>query len=190
MKRLGALAALGLALMLAGGKELRNVELIRVVGIDNGKTNLEIRLTAAEGGEEAAIYETEGEDYLAAAEALKEKGARRLELTHVTAVILGDGTEVEEILWQQVLHRKSGYGATVWLAAEGDAGAVIRAGTSAAARLENLKENGGVAAPTVMEALRDLRENGKTNLPEIDVEKGEIVWTGWRTVTAQDEAGR
>lgn len=186
MKRRAAAAAAAVAVVLLGGrgKELSHAEAARVLGVDGAAEGVMLAVPQEEG-----CLTAEGKDFLDAEEKLKSAGDKRLELTHVTAVILGDGARAEEILWQQVLHRKSGYGATVWLAAEGDAGAVIRGGTNAAARLENLEENGGAAAPTVMEALRELRENGKTKLPVIEVKEGEIVWTGWQEVTAQDEAG-
>lgn len=88
-------------------------------------------------------------------------------------MVLGQVEELKEVLWQQVNHRKSGYGATVWLAGNGSPRSLLQQAEQTAQRLESLRENGGIAAPTLMEALRDLEEEGQTALPVLEIEEGE-----------------
>lgn len=182
-----AAGAMALALAVSGrGQELRHAALAEVVAVENGKTNLELEITAAlEGG---AVLEARGEGLEEALTALKSAGTERVEMSHVTAVVLGDGLDTEELLWQQVKHRKSGYGATVWLAAEGEAGALLSQAEEPAERLRNLEENGGAGAPGVMEALRALTEVGEVEVPIIDVEDGKLVLVG-REIIRASEAG-
>lgn len=178
---------MALALAVSGrGQELRHAALAEVVAVENGKTNSRLELTAAvEGG---AVLRSEGEGLEEALEALKSAGTERVEVSHVTAVVLGRGVDTEELLWQQVKHRKSGYGATVWLAAEGEAGALLRQAEEPAERLRNLEKNGGAAAPGVMEALRALTEVGEVEVPILDVEDGKLVLVG-REIIQASEAG-
>lgn len=177
-----------LCLVLTGcGRDLSHVEMIRVVGVENGKTNFDILLTAVSGGEESELYTTEGKDLLEAQDRLREQGRSRLELTHITAVVLGRVEELEEVLWQQVNHRKSGYGATVWLAGDGSPQRLLQQAEQAAQRLESLRENGGIAAPTLMEALRDLEEEGQTTLPVLEIKEGELRVTAWRVIGTNGE---
>lgn len=189
MKR-GAALALGLAMgmLLCGcGRELSHVKLIRVIGVDEAEG--ELRLVAVDGDEEPEVTLAQGEELSQAVEKLKGAGKERLELTHVTAVVLGQVEDPAELLWQQVKHRKSGYGATLWLAANGSAQATLEGADSPAERLRSLEENGNVAAPSLMDALRELTERGEVRLPEVEVREGEIQVVGWRTIRDKAEGG-
>lgn len=188
MKRRVAAAAAAVAVVLLGGrgKELSHAEAARVLGVDGAAEGVMLAVPQEEG-----CLMAEGEDLLDAEEKLKSAGDKRLELTHVTAVVLGETEELKEWLWQQVKHRKSGYGARLWLAEGGGAAELLAGQATAAERLENLEENGGVDAPTLMEGLRELTENGKTTLPVVGLRDGRLCLVGWKTVKAgEEEDGR
>lgn len=179
--RRALIAALVLLLCLLGrgGDELEDVSLLRVIGVD---ARAPVRLTALTGGADHEDFETAGADIEEAQDALKALGEKRLELTHVSQLLLGPECAVEDTLTQAVLHRKSGYGATVWRT-DGDAGELLtRAEGDPAARLKSLEENAGARAPTVLDALRALRETGEVTLPVAGLEDGELALTGYETI--------
>lgn len=183
MKRFVNTALLCLA---AGGllcgcapRELSEVTLIQTMAIDGAGP---IVLTAV--GEEAsgtAVYRTAGEDLSAAQDALRWEGTTRLEATHVSQLVLGPEADVPGALWAVAVHRESGCGATVWLTGE-EAGAVLSAAADPAGRLRSMEENGGVAAPTVLEALSDLEREGRVTLPVLALAGDELRAAGERTV--------
>lgn len=179
--RVAALLAL-VCLLSACGRELSQVTLIRVLGVDEGAAGL--TLTARSGDAASSAQTGRGETLSAALEDLKGAGNTRLELTHVTAVVAGEVENLADLLWQQVNHRKSGYGATLWLSDAPTAAELLAGVEDPAARLKSLEENAGVAAPTLMEALRALSERGQVTLPVLGREGDTLCLTGWRTVSA------
>lgn len=181
----GKLIVVGLALagLLCGcaGQELTDVTLIQAVGVDGPGP---VTLTAVGDEEEApALYRATGQTVTAAQEGLRGLGRTRLELTHVAQVVLGPDADVARTLWEQVTHRKSGYGATVWLCADGTtAWELLRRAEDPSARLKSLEENGGAAAPTVLEALSALSRTGRTRLPVLTAQGDDLRVAGYRTV--------
>lgn len=172
----GMILALGLALLLTGcgGTELSNVSLVRTLGIDGGGP---VTVTAIAGGEdERALFHCAGEDVLAAEETLETLGTERLAVTHVGQVVLGEDTSVQ-CLWDEVVHRDSGYGATVWLAEEGTAYGLLSAVDDPAGRLKHLEES-GVAAPTLLEAVSALVRDGQVTVPVLGLRDGELEVVG------------
>lgn len=178
---MAALLAL-MCLLSACGRELSHVTLIRVLGVEEAAGA--VTLTALPGGDAPSAQTGRGETLSAAVEDLKGAGDTRLELTHVTAVVAGEVENLPDLLWQQVNHRKSGYGATLWLAGEGTAAELLAGAEDPAARLRSLEENAGVVAPTILEALRALCQRGQVTLPVLGREGNTLCLTGWRTVLA------
>lgn len=180
MKKALLLTASLLFLTGCGGKELSNVSLARTLGIDGGGP---VVVTAVAGDEEErALFSAAGEDVIAAQRALETLGTERLAVTHVGQVVLG-ATAAPGTLWDEVLHRDSGYGATVWLAEEGSAQALLSAADDPAGRLKHLEES-GAAAPSLMEAVSALARDGRVSLPVIGIRNGEIEITGERELYA------
>lgn len=181
MRKLLIVSLVLAALLTAGGsRELTDVTLVRVLGVDG---SVPVTLTALGDQEgEPKCYQTRGPDVIRARERLKELGETRLEVTHVAQLVLGPDVPVAEVLWQEVTHRESGYGATVWLTEAREAGELLAAAAEPARRLRSMEENGGVAAPTLLEALSALSREGRTTLPVLGLEGEELRVVGWRTV--------
>lgn len=185
MKKL-ILIGLSLAGLLTGcgGQELADVTLIQTLGVDGPGP---VELTALGEGEEGeSLYTLRGEDVTQAQEGLRAVGDTRLAVTHVAQLVLGPGARVEETLWQELAHRESGYGATVWLSEEWSAGELLAGAERASARLSSLEENAGVAAPTILTALSDLERQGWVELPVLTREAGRLQLSGWRRIEKKE----
>lgn len=180
MKKRSVIGLWGLALMGllsgCGGRELANVTLIQTVAVDGPGP---VTLTAVGDGE---LYRLAAEDAAAGQEGLAALGVRRLETTHIQQLVLGPDVDVAECLWQEATHRESGYGATVWRHRGGPAGDLLETAPDLPQRLVSLEENGGVDAPTVLEALSDLTCRGRTRLPVLAVEGDQVLVTGYEIV--------
>lgn len=184
MKRVIYLAcALTLLLTGCGGQELANVSLIRTLGVDGQGP---VAVTAVAGGEEEReIFCAQGEDVIAAQEELKTLGVKRLAVTHMGQVVLGAEASVQA-LWDEVIHRDSGYGATVWLAEEGTAQELLSEADDPAGRLKHLEEQ-GAAAPSLLEAVSALARDGQVEVPLLGLRDGELEITGKRALRWEGE---
>lgn len=180
MKKAVLLAAGLLFLTGCGGRELANVSLVRTLGIDGAGP---VTVTAVAGEEEErALFSCEGEDVIAAQEKLETLGTERLAVTHVGQVVLGEEASVET-LWDEVVHRESGYGATVWVSEESSAYALLSEAEDPAGRLKHMEES-GAAAPSLLEAVSALAREGKVTVPVVGLRGGEIEVTGERELYA------
>lgn len=181
MRKLMLISLVLAALLTAGGsRELTDVTLVQVLGVDGSGP---VTLTAVGDEEEVPRrYRAQGPDVVQAQEGLKKLGETRLEVTHVAQLVLGPDAAVEEVLWQEVTHRESGYGATLWLTEDGTAEELLTAAALPAQRLRSMEENGGVAAPTLLEALSALTREGRVVLPVLGLVGEELRVVGWRTV--------
>lgn len=167
-----------------GGQELADVTLIQTMGVDGSGP---VELTALGDGEEGErLYTLQGEDVARAQEQLKGAGSTRLTVTHVAQLVLGRSVRVEETLWQELAHRESGYGATVWLSGELSARELLAGAEETSARLKSLEENAGVAAPTILNALSDLERQGWVELPVLARTAGRLELSGWRRITREE----
>lgn len=166
-----------------GGRELSEVALVRTLGIDGPGP---VTVTAVVGSEgERTLFHCVGPDVIAAQETLETLGAERLAVTHVGQVVLGPQAGAAA-LWDEVVHRDSGYGATVWLAEEGSAQELLAGADDPAGRLKHLEES-GVAAPNLLEVVSALARDGKVRVPVVGLRGGELEVTGERELYA-DEA--
>lgn len=182
MKKTILLAA-GLLLLLTGcaGHELSNVSLVRTLGIDGVGP---VTVTAIAGGEgERALFSCAGKDVPAAQKTLETLGAQRLAVTHIGQVVLGEDTSVQ-CLWDEVVQRESGYGATVWLAEEGTAHDLLTRSDDPAGRLKHLEES-GVAAPTLLEAVSALVRRGEVTVPVLGLRAGELEVVGQQALKGE-----
>lgn len=176
MKKTLILALALLFLAGCGGRELANVSLVRTLGIDGAGP---VTVTAVAGvEEERSLFHCEGEDVVAAQGTLETLGTERLAVTHVWQVVLGESATARA-LWDEVVHRDSGYGATVWLAEQGSAYGLLSEADDPAGRLKHLEES-GVAAPSLLEAVSALTRDGKVTVPVVGLRGGEIQVTGER----------
>lgn len=174
MKKALYLAFALLFLAGCGGQELSNVSLVRTLGIDGPGP---VAVTAVAGAEEErALFYATGEDVIAAQKALETLGSERLAVTHVGQVVLGENATAQA-LWDEVVHRDSGYGATVWLTESGSAYGLLADADDPAGRLKHLEES-GAAAPSLMEAVSALARDGEVAVPVIGLRGGEIEITG------------
>ena len=154
MKKTLILALALLFLAGCGGRELANVSLVRTLGIDGAGP---VTVTAVAGEEEErSLFHCEG----------------------VGQVVLGESATARA-LWDEVVHRDSGYGATVWLAEQGSAYGLLSEADDPAGRLKHLEES-GVAAPSLLEAVSALTRDGKVTVPVVGLRGGEIQVTGER----------
>ncbi len=167
------------ALSGCAGRELTDVTLIQALGVD-GAGPVELTAVGEDEGERT-VYRVRGENVTLAQEGLKDLGETRLEVTHVAQLVLGRSADLTDTLWREVIHRKSGYGATVWLA-DGEAGALLEGSADLSRRLKAMEENAGVRAPTLMEALSTLTREGQVELPVLTAADGAPELAGYRTV--------
>lgn len=173
--------ALAVLLTACGGRELTDVTLIQTLGVDGAE---QVELTAVgeeeEGGE--PCYRTQGVDLAQARARLKELGTTRLEVTHVAQLVLGPDVPVADVLWQELTHWDSGYGATVWLTLAEPAGELLAGAAQPCKRLAAMEKNGSVDAPTLLEALSTLSREGEVTLPVLERQGEELRAAGTRTV--------
>lgn len=172
--------ALGLVFVLTGcgGTELSNVSLVRTLGIDGTGP---VTVTAVAGEEdEGGLFHCAGEDVWEAQERLATLGSARLAVTHVGQVVLGADASAQ-CLWDEVVHRDSGYGATVWLTEGGTAYGLLSGADDPAGRLKHLEES-GVAAPTLLEAVSALARDGQVTAPVLGLRGGELEVVDWRAL--------
>lgn len=174
MKKILPLAMSLLFLTGCGGRELSNVSLVRTLGID-GPGPVAVTAIAGEA-DERALFCAEGKDVIAAQKALETLGTERLAVTHVGQVVLGE-TATAQALWDEVVHRDSGYGATVWLAESGSAYGLLADADDPAGRLKHLEES-GATAPSLMEVVSALARDGQAAVPVVGIRDGEIEITG------------
>lgn len=158
-----------------GGEEMKDARMVETLGVDGGD---EVTVTALGDEEEPKTYQAAGGDVMEAQKGLAVLGEKRVSVTHVGHILLGEGVAVGETLWRELECRESGYGAKVW-ACPGAAAEVLENAENVSSRLKALEERGGVDAPTVLEAVRQLKEEGVTRLPVIEVKDGQAVPNGY-----------
>ncbi len=169
---LGVIAAVWLT---QGGAELKDVCLVETLAVDGAET---VTVTALGDEDQPKTYRASGADVMEAQAGLAALGDKRVSVTHVGHILLGEEADVEKTLWRELECRESGYGAKVW-ACPGEAGSVLEDGEDVSARLKALEERGGVDAPALLDAVRRLREDGTARLPVVEVVDGQIIPAGY-----------
>ncbi len=183
MKRV--LLCLAMCLVLTGCKslpfarELESTMLVQVLGVD--WTGDGVVLTAAGdpgAGGGAEVLSAWGQDVQEAKEALMGAGEVYVSLTHVTQIVLGEGSAYQKILEAVLEEATLGQSATVWLTAGGTANQVMVAVNGGAKRLSSIELNSGVRAVTVLQSLMWMEETGGVRLPVLEAKGNTLVWKG------------
>lgn len=175
----GVAAACALLLLLSGcgvpDREPAGLALVRVLGVDGSGP---VELTAVCGSDQGDGDRgwAAGESLSAAGEELPWSGAEKLSLTGVSFLVVGPGTELEQVLLWALEDVELGAAATVWLAEEG-AGELLNPCGDPASDLELLKRQ-GIAPPTVAGAAAALFTDGRVALPLLTQREGRVVSAG------------
>lgn len=187
MKKCLCAAACGLLCSLLAGcevlpypRELEDTLLVRVLGVDWKKDD--VSLTAADLPEEGAlarILTAEGSSPEESHQALKEAGEEYVALTHVTQIVVGEGSDLRAVLEGALKGREVGQTATVWLVREGTARRLMERVEGGAKRLTSIELNAaGITARTVLDALAELERYGEVELPALETEEGVLIAAG------------
>lgn len=160
-------------------RELESAMLVRVLGVD--RTAEGIVLTAADSPEDGAgptLLTGIGASFEESVQRLKEAGESYVSLTHVTQIVMGADVQLRETLEGALAQREVGQSATVWLA-EGRAEELLKAVGGGARRLTSLELNtAGLETRTVLEALAEMEERGRTRLPRLCAAEGRLEVAG------------
>ena len=162
-------------------RELEDTMLVRVLGVD--WTAEEVVLTAAsipeEGEEDERLLAVRASDAKESHRKLKEAGEEYVALTHVTQIVVGEGSDLRAVLEGALEGREVGQTATVWLCREGTALELMEAVEGGARRLTSIELNTrGLTAMTVLDALAELERTHQAALPALAAEKGRLEWVG------------
>lgn len=162
-------------------RELEDTMLVRVLGVD--WTAEEVALTAAsipqEGEEVEELLAVRAPRAEESHQKLKEAGEEYVALTHVTQIIVGEGSDLRAILEGALEGREVGQTATVWLCREGTAQELMEAVGGGARRLTSIELNTkGLDAMTVLDALAELERTHQVALPALAVEEERLECVG------------
>jgi len=154
-------------------RELESTVLVRVLGVDLVGDGL--ILTAADipgEGKEVTLLSAEGKDFEEGVQKLKEAGEEYVALTHVTQIVVGEGSDLRPVMEGALLQREVGQSATVWRA-KGRARTLMEGVNGGAKRLTSLELNtAGLSTATVLEVLAKLEEGDKVELPCLEEKEG------------------
>lgn len=178
-KRIAALLPLCLFLSscdaLPYPRELESTLLVRVLGVDWQEPAAAV--TAAddpEEGEEPTLLTASDEELEKAMDKLKKAGEAYVSLTHVTQMIVGEESDLKDVLEMALEHKELGQTATVWMARGRTAQTLMEEVQGGAKRLSSIQLNGDFAPPTVLEALAALEETGEVTLPRLTAKEGTL----------------
>lgn len=154
-------------------RELESTLLVRVLGVD--MTREGVLLTASDIPEEggvAVVLFGAGEDFEGAVQTLKQSGEESVALTHVSQILVGEGSDLSLVLEAVLRNREVGQSATVWQTV-GPARELMEMVRGGAKRLTSLELNGsGLTKITVLETLARQEEVGRVDLPLLGVVEG------------------
>lgn len=171
-------------------RELESTMLVQVLGVDWVGEQVTLTAVAAptEDGKEP-ILSASGADLDQAKTALKGSGEDYVALTHVTQLVVGEGTDLYALLEAALLEPETGQGATVWLVEEGSAQQLLTEAQGVAKRLSSIELNNGISPVTVLQGLMELEEMGETRLPTLALEEDVLTPGEPRQVKYQEEDG-
>lgn len=163
-------------------RELETTMLVQVLGVD--WTDEGVTLTAASGpgvgsgNAEPAVLSASGSNLSEAEAALKGAGEEYVSLTHVTQLVLGEGTDLPAVLQAALEEPALGQSATVWLTSDGTAKDLLRGAGGGAKRLSSIELNTGVTPATVLQSMTRLVEDGVVELPVLGLKEGTLALVG------------
>lgn len=167
-------------------RELEATMVVQVLGVD--WTDDGVILTAVsdpgEGSEdtEAEVLSGAGRDLAEAEAALKSAGEEYVSLTHVTQLVLGADSDLPAVLEAALEEPALGQGATVWMAADGTAKELLEGAGGGAKRLSSIELNTGVTPVTVLQGLMRLEEDGRVELPALNLEEEILMPAGTKLI--------
>ena len=168
------LAAAALCL-LAGcaphAREPEGLALVRVLGVEGRGPVTLTAVCGAENGEEPARGQASAASFSAARAALPWCGKEELALTNLSYLIINEETDLEMLLVQVLNDQELSPSVTLWFA-EGPAELLAEC-SDPAGRLQVLSDR-GAGAPTVVEALAELKGTGVVRLPVLTEEAGRL----------------
>ena len=184
MRRLAALMVMFLLLTGCRGREPDELALVRVLGVDGRGP---VTLTAVCGGDDQGDGSRggcAGADFLSALESLpwaNEERGEELAFTSVSWLVVGRDADLEGVLLAVLRDQELAGLSTVWLADEG-AAALLTETEDPAAELALLVRR-GVKAPTAARALAALYNDGRAELPVLNMGENGLECRGverWR----------
>lgn len=194
-----ALASMLVLLLLAGceilpfARELESTMLVQVLGVDWGERGVTLTGAADTGGNTGGgsipLLSASGGDLEEAKRALRSAGDESVSLTHVAQLVLGEQTDLTEVLEAALEEPSLGQGATVWLVKEGTAKDLMTAVKGGAKRLSSIELNSGADPVTVLQSLMRIKEFGQVELPVLDLEKDTLVTAGTKVVLEEVDEG-
>lgn len=167
-------------------RELEATMVVQVLGVD--WTDDGVILTAVsdpgEGSEDtkAEVLSGVGRDLAEAEAALKSAGEEYVSLTHVTQLVLGADSDLPAVLEAALEEPALGQGATVWMAADGTAKELLEGAGGGAKRLSSIELNTGVTPVTVLQGLMRLEEDGRVELPALNLEEEILMPAGTKLI--------
>lgn len=167
-------------------RELEATMVVQVLGVD--WTDDGVILTAVsdpgEGSEDtkAEVLSGAGRDLAEAEAALKSAGEEYVSLTHVTQLVLGADSDLPAVLEAALEEPALGQGATVWMAADGTAKELLEGAGGGAKRLSSIELNTGVTPVTVLQGLMRLEEDGRVELPTLNLEEEILMPAGTKLI--------
>lgn len=167
-------------------RELEATMVVQVLGVD--WTDDGVVLTAVsdpgEGSEDtkAEVLSGAGRDLAEAEAALKSAGEEYVSLTHVTQLVLGADSDLPAVLEAALEEPALGQGATVWMAADGTAKELLEGAGGGAKRLSSIELNTGVTPVTVLQGLMRLEEDGRVELPTLNLEEEILMPAGTKLI--------
>ena len=123
-----------------------------------------------------------GRDLAEAEAALKSAGEEYVSLTHVTQLVLGADSDLPAVLEAALEEPALGQGATVWMAADGTAKELLEGAGGGAKRLSSIELNTGVTPVTVLQGLMRLEEDGRVELPALNLEEEILMPAGTKLI--------
>lgn len=167
-------------------RELEATMVVQVLGVDWSDDG--VILTAVsdpgEGSEDtkAEVLSGAGRDLAEAEAALKSAGEEYVSLTHVTLLVLGADSDLPAVLEAALEEPALGQGATVWMAADGTAKELLEGAGGGAKRLSSIELNTGVTPVTVLQGLMRLEEDGRVELPALNLEEEILMPAGTKLI--------
>ena len=150
-------------------REPEGLALVRVLGVDGGSGVTLTAVCGSEDGREPVRGTVSAPEFASARNQLPWSGERELALTNLSCIIINKEAVLEEVLAAILNDQEMSPSATVWYAE--DAAKLLEACGDPVGRLQMLSDQ-GVFAPTVVEALAELKETGAVCLPELCVDHG------------------
>ena len=167
-------------------RELEATMVVQVLGVDWADDG--VILTAVsdpgEGSEDtkAEVLSGVGRDLAEAEAALKSAGEEYVSLTHVTQLVLGADSDLPAVLEAALEEPALGQGATVWMAVDGTAKELLEGAGGGAKRLSAIELNTGVTPVTVLQGLMRLEEDGRVELPALNLEEEILMPAGTKLI--------